>query len=110
MSGYDLVNELQALQKKLADDIRLMAKYGKEWAEKERDFKVAKAAEAMKLRDSGMSVSLIDKVLDGNVSQSKFDRDFAEVMYKTAQENINATKLRIRTIDNQIGREWSESK
>ena len=65
--------------------------------------------EALKLRDKGMAVTLIDKVIYGNCADKRFKRDVAEVMYKTAQENVNSTKLRIRILDAQISREWGRN-
>ena len=109
MSGLLMINELNEHMAKLAEGVRLMAKYGKEFAEAERAYKVELSQEALKLRDKGMSVTLIDKVIYGNCADKRFKRDVAEVMYKTAQENVNATKLRIRILDAQISREWGRS-
>lgn len=111
MTGADLINELNSLNKKLSAGINLMSKYGREFAEAERDYKITLNQECLKLRDSGMAVTLIDKVVYGvkEVADKRFKRDSAEIMWKTAQENINATKLQIRIIDSQISREWSNS-
>lgn len=107
----DLVNEINELNRKLSTGINLMAKYGKEFAEAERDYKITLNQECLKLRDSGMAVTLIQQIVYGikEVADKRFKRDVAETMYNTAQENINAIKLQIRIIDNQISREWSIS-
>lgn len=109
MTGADLINELNDLNRKLSAGINLMAKYGKEKAEAERDYKITLNQECLKLRDSGMAVTLIDKVVYGvkEVADKRFKRDSAEIMYDTSKENINAIKLQIRIIDSQISREWS---
>lgn len=104
--GLDLVNDLQALSDALTSAIHSMAKYGKEYAEKEKAYKVRLMQETLKLRDSGMPVTLIDKVVMGICAEERCQRDINEVFYKTAQENVNAIKLRMRVLDNQIGREW----
>ena len=111
MIGVDLINELNNLNKKLSTGINLMAKYGKEYAEAERDYKITLNQECLKLRDSGMAVTLIDKVVYGvkEVADKRFKRDVAEAMYNTAKENANAIKLQIRIMDNQISREWSNN-
>lgn len=104
---YDLINALNSETARLTQAVRLMAKYGKEMAQAEHDYKVALMQEALRLRDSGMPVTLIDKVVYGKVAKKRMDRDIAESMYKTAQENINSIKLQIRVLDAQISREWT---
>lgn len=101
-----LINQLNELSLKLTQGIKLMGKYGREYADAERSYKVALAKKALELRDRGMPVTLIDKVIYGKVADERFERDTAEVMYKTAQEHINAIKLQIRILDNQIDREY----
>lgn len=101
-----LINQLNDLSLKLSHGIKLMGKYGREYADAERAYKVALAKKALELRDRGMPVTLIDKVIYGKVADERFERDTAEVMYKTAQEHINAIKLQIRILDNQIDREY----
>lgn len=109
MSGLLMINELNDHTAKLAEGVHLMARYGKELAAAERDYKIALMQESLKLRDQGMPVTLIDKVVYGKCANERFKRDVAESMYKTAQENVNATKLRIRILDAQISREWGRS-
>lgn len=106
LGDMTLINELNDYSKRLTDGVRMMAQHGKEYAKAEMDYKIALAQEALKLRADGMPVTLIDKVVYGQCAKERFDRDVAEVMYKTAQENINSIKLQIRIIDAQIEREW----
>lgn len=110
MSGITLVNELNELQTQLSQGVRLMARYGRELAKAEHDYKIALAETALRLRAEDMPVTLIDKVVYGKVAKQRFARDAAEVMYKTAQENINATKLRLRLVQAQIDKEWSNER
>jgi len=109
MIGADLINELNNLNKKLSTGINLMAKYGKDYAEAERDYKITLNQECLKLKDNGMAVTLIDKVVYGvkAVADKRFKRDSAEILWKTSQENVNAIKLQMRILDSQISREWS---
>lgn len=108
MSGLDMINEMNEYTKKLSQGVRLMARYGKEFAEAEKTYKIQLSQEALRLRDSGMAVTLIDKVVYGKCADTRFKRDVAEVMYKTAQENVNSIKLQIRILDAQISREWGK--
>lgn len=102
----ELINQLNDLSLKLTQGIKLMGRYGREYAEAERAYKVELSKQALVLRERGMPVTLIDKVIYGKVADKRFERDTAEVMYKTAQEHINAIKLQIRILDNQIDREY----
>lgn len=110
MSGYELINEINDLTAKLHSDVRLMAKYGKEYAEAEHLYNITKAKRALTLQSEGQTATMIQTILKGqkDVAETKLKRDTAEVMYKTAMESVNATKLRIRMVDNQISREWSK--
>ena len=109
----DLFNEIQDLTKKLNQSISLLAKYGREFAEAERNYKVVLRQEALKLRaEKGMAVTLIQQVVYGvpEVADKRLKRDIAEAMYQTAQENINSIKLQIRVIEGQLQREWAYEK
>ena len=109
----DLFNEIQELTKKLNQAISLLAKYGRDYAESEKDYKIALRQEALKLRaEKGMPVTLIQQVVYGvpEVADKRVKRDIAEAMYQTAQENINSIKLQIRVIEGQLQREWGNTK
>ena len=104
----DLIMDIQAMTAKLNTSIKMLRKTGAEYAEAERDYKVLLSQESLRLKDSGMAVTLIDKVVYGvrKVADARFRRDVAEATYKANQESINVLKLQIRIIDNQIAREW----
>lgn len=109
----DLFNDLQALTNRLNQSIKLLAKYGREFAETERDYKITLRQEALKLRaEKNMPVTLIQQVVYGvpEVADKRYKRDVAEAMYQTAQENINSIKLQIRVIEGQLNREWNNTK
>jgi hypothetical protein len=109
----DLFNDLQALTNRLNQSIKLLAKYGREFAETERDYKITLRQEALKLRtEKDMPVTLINQVVYGvpEVAEKRYKRDVAEAMYQTAQENINSIKLQIRVIEGQLNREWCNTK
>lgn len=106
MDGVMAINDLNDLTARLNNAIKLLAKYGKEYATAERDYKVALSQQALRLRAEEMPVTLIDKVVHGKVAKERFNRDVSEVMYKTALEDINAIKLQIRVLEGQIAREW----
>lgn len=104
----ELMNRLNDLTYKLTQGIKLMGKYGREYAQAEHDYKIELAKEAIRLRDTEMPVTQINLVIYGSrdVPKMRFKRDTAQVMYETSKENINALKLQIRLLEAQIDREW----
>ena len=105
----DYVNQIQELTKRLNTSVVKLRDYGRELAEAEKDYKITLRQEALKLRSDGMAVTLINQIVYGipEVAQKRFNRDIAETMYKTAQENINSIKWQIRILENQLEREWN---
>lgn len=106
MTGLDLINDINSLSLALSEAVDGLVGYGKRLADKEAAYKVKLMTESLKLRDSGMAVTLIDKVVYGFCAKERQARDIAEYEYKAQLEAVNAIKLRIRIIDNQISREW----
>lgn len=109
----DLFNDLQMLTNKLNQSIKLLAQYGRELADTEKDYKIVLRQEALKLRaEKSMPVTLIQQVVYGvpEVANKRYKRDVAEAMYQTAQENINSLKLQMRIIESQLQREWSNTR
>ena len=110
--GYELFSQRDDLSKKLSEGIRLMAKYGNEYAKAEHDYKIEVAKTALELKDSGMAVTMIGMVIYGTkkVPEYRLKRDIADVMYRTAQENINSIKLQLRLLEAEIERQWEQAK
>ena len=106
----DLINDLQELIDKLNISIKSLAKNGKALSQAEYEYKILLRQEALKLRETeNMPVTLINQIIYGvpEVAKKRFARDVAETYYNTNQEQINALKLQIRIISNQIEREWN---
>lgn len=112
MNEYELINECNELCEKLTVTGRQLAKYGKEKAIAEYNYKICLRQEALKLRSQGEAIGMIDKVVYGveEVANKRLDRDIAETMYDTCKESINVLKLKIRILDAQISREWGNAK
>ena len=110
--GYELFAQRDSLSKELSESITMMGKYGADYAKKECDYKVELAQAALKLRDDGMAVTMINTVIHGTgkVPKLRMERDIAEVMYKTAIEKIQSVKLQLKLVEAQIDREWSQAK
>ena len=108
----DLIDDLQTKNMHLEQALRTLRTNGIALAEAERKYKEAVSKEALRLRDEGMAVTLIDKVIYGlpSISTLRFQRDCAEVVYQANQEALNVTKLQIRLIERQLAREWGNTK
>ena len=109
----DLFNDIQDLTNKWDASIQQLKKYGRELSEAERDYKITLRQEALKLRaEKGMPVTLIQQVVYGvpEVANKRFKRDVAESMRDTSREYINTLKLQIRTLSEQLSREWNNVK
>lgn len=105
----DLYSELHQKMKELEYSIKQLRKSGTEYAKAEQDYKIKLRQVALELRANDMAVGMINMIIYGvpEVAQLRFKRDVAEATYKANLEHINATKLFIKIIENQIGREWS---
>ena len=108
----DLFNQVQELTAKLSTAINQMAKYGNDLAEAESDYKITLRQEALKLRaEKNMPVTLINQIVYGieDVAKKRLKRDIASTMYDTTREYINTLKLRIRVLESQLQREYSQT-
>ncbi len=108
----DLIEEIQRLMEELTISIKKLRYNGQEYAEAERDYKITLRQEALKLRvEKDMPVTLINQIIFGvpEVAEKRYKRDIAETIYNTNQEHINATKLKLRLLESQLNREWSNS-
>lgn len=108
----ELEQEIIRLTRELDISVKQLRKSGTERAEAERKYKIRLKQEALKLREEGMPVTLIDKVVYGvqEVADLRFDRDVKETVYQANQEAINSTKLKLRIVDGQYQREWGQAK
>ena len=108
----DLIDEINIKGKQLDQALRTLRTNGIALAQAEKDYKEAVTKEALRLRDEGMAVTLIDKVIYGlpSISVLRFQRDCAQSVYEANQEAINVKKLQIRLIEAQLSREWGNAK
>ena len=108
----ELLEELAVMNRQLDEALRTLRQNGIAKAQAEKEYKEMVSKESLRLRDEGMPVTLIDKVIYGlpSISTLRFQRDCADVVYNANQEAINIRKLQIRVIESQISREWGNSK
>lgn len=105
----DLQIELQQQVELLQKSLENLRKTGSDYADKERKYKILLRQEVLKLRDDGIAIGVIQLVCYGipSVAQARFERDVALATYQANQEAINTYKLKIRLLESQISREFT---
>ena len=107
-TGQHFAWELDQLNDQLDESIGELRRAGTAKAQTERDYRVALAKKIVELRSQGTPVTIINDLAKGDegVALLRLKRDVAESEYWTSQEVINVGKLRVRTVNDQIAREW----
>ena len=105
----DLTNELNNLINKLDISVKSLRKTGSEYAKAYTDYRVALAKELMILKEEGYAITLAGDIARGKpeIAKLKFKEISSEAIYKANQESINALKLQIKIIQEQINKEYS---
>lgn len=108
----DLYLEIQNKINELNVSLKKLRETGTAYAEAERDYKLLLRKEILKLRDEGQAIGVITLICYGipSVAEARFKRDVAEAVFKANQEAINTIKLQIRIMENQLEREWNNTK
>lgn len=111
MADYDLWSEIQQKTKQLDYSVKELRKSGTAYAEAERTYKIRLRETALRLRSQDMAVGMISMTVYGvpEVAELRFKRDCCEAVYKANIEAINAIKLEIRIINEQLSREWGQA-
>lgn len=107
----DLYEEIQRLMAELTASIRKLRDNGAKLADAERDYKITLRKEALKLRAGEMPVTLINNIIYGvpEVAEKRFKRDVEQANYDANKEHINVTKLKLRLLEAQLNREWTNA-
>ena len=107
----DLTNELNNLINKLDISVKSLRKTGSEYAKAYTDYRVALAKELMILKEEGYAITLAGDIARGKpeIAKLKFKEISSEAIYKANQESINALKLQIKIIQEQINKEWNNN-
>ncbi len=108
----NLYNELQTQVDLLQKSLEQLRKTGRAYADAEKNYKILLRQEVLKMRDNGEAIGVITLTCYGipSVAEARFKRDVAEATYKANMEAINTYKLKIRLLENQLSREWENSK
>lgn len=108
MSGQDLINEVKREMDTLSAACSELRKRGENKARAECEYRIALAEKILIERTNGTPVTIISDICRGDrkIAKLKYERDIAETLYETCMEGINATKLRLKIMENQIDREY----
>ena len=111
MADYDLWSEIQSKTKQLDYSVKELRKSGTAYAEAEKAYKINLRETALRLRSQDMAVGMISMTVYGvpEVAELRFKRDCCEAVYKANVEAINAIKLEITIINEQLSREWGQA-
>lgn len=103
----DLYTSLNNLLEQLQTSVKSLRTTATEYAEAYKDYRVLLAKELVRLKDSGMAITLASDVARGNeeIANAKMVEIKKEAIYKANMESINAIKLQIKIVENQITRE-----
>ena len=104
----DIYNELQQKCKLLDNSVRMLRKTGSEYAKAYTDYRVALAKELLILKNDGYAITLAGDIARGKpeIAHLKFEEISKEAIYKANMESINALKLEIKIIQEQINKEY----
>lgn len=105
----DLFSELMEKSRLLDNSIKMLRKTGSDYAKAYTDYRIALAKELIILKDEGYAITLAGDIARGKpeIAHLKFEEIAKEAIYKANLESINALKLEIKIIQNQIEKEWS---
>ncbi|AUN06636.1 hypothetical protein [Clostridium botulinum] len=95
MELQKLTKAIWDTSKRLDNGINTLNKKAKEYAEAERDYKIALAKEILILRESKVQATLIPDIARGNVGELKFKRDVAEVTYKSCKDMLQGLQAEL---------------
>lgn len=106
--GMDLYIELQSKVAMLDRALSQMKNRGRAAAQAEEDYRVALAQKLLLEREKGVPATILSDICRGDrqIAKLKFERDVAQVTYKSAMEACNVYKLQIKVLENQIDREY----
>jgi hypothetical protein len=109
LSGQDEVNNLLAKAEHITKLSIRYGELGKDFAESERAYRESLAIKMYKLRDEKIPVTIIGDLARGDheVALLRAKRDSAEAYYKAQWELIQAEKLELKILSDQIKMEYS---
>lgn len=105
-------NDIEEAMDDLQKALSCYKDYQKDYAEKEYNYRTALSKELVKLRAEGQAVTHLADIARGKkeIAMLRYERDIAEGLVNSASEGINFYKLKIRELEAQYSREYSNPK
>jgi len=107
----DLQYEIGKKLEELDISVKSLRTTGSNYAKSYSEYRIALAKELVRLKEDGMPVTIAYDVARGKpeIAKLKFAEIRDEAIYFANRESINATKLQIKILEEQVKREWSAS-
>lgn len=108
----DIQIEIQNKLNELDASVKQLRTTGTNYANSYASYRIALAKELVRLKDEGTPVTIAYDIARGNpdIARKKFAEIRDEAIYKANLESINATKLHLKILENQLQREWSNER
>lgn len=108
----EIYEELNRKSHELDIAIKSLRKTGQDYATAYTNYRVALAEELLKLKAEGYAITLAGDIARGKreIAHLKFEEISKEAIYKANLESINAIKLQIKLLNEQLSREYSNEK
>lgn len=108
----DLIEKLWQKSEDLDISVKQLRKSGEDYAKAYTEYRIKLAEELIKLKDEGYAITLAGDIARGkrDIAQLKFKEITTDAIYKANLESINAIKLQIKLLQNQIDKEWGSEK
>ena len=103
-----LWQEVEQIKNQLDKALSTCRENGIKWAEAERNYRIAKSKEELRLRAEGVPVTLIPDIVKGleEVANMDFERNVRLVTYKANVEAMLVKKLELKTMESELEREY----
>lgn len=100
MELQQLTTLILTASKRIDDATKAIYKLAKNKAETEEKYRIALAKEKLILKSEGMAISLIEDIARGkeDIARLKFERDYAEDMFKAAIESLRALRSELSAL------------
>lgn len=107
-TGQHFPREIDQINKDLEDLVDHLMDAGLNRAQAEHDYRVSLAKKIWVLRAQKVPVTIVSDLARGDeeVALLKLKRDSDDSDYWTTQEAINVEKLKLKTVNDQVSREW----
>lgn len=105
-------HEIKEIMEKAEISLAEYKRLSKEYAKKERDYRIALSKRLLQRRAEGLAVTILNDVVKGeeDIAKLRLDRDIAEGLAKSAEKGTDFYKLYARLMEGQTAREWGQAK